>query len=97
MTRDEVKKQALGRLKLSMSLQLLAQADQIADEILAPMKKRDETVVDGKSLAEKYDRATFTTHTVEVELHPRRTVRPFVYGPADVLSLERAIRRRMKI
>ena len=75
MTREEAKKQALGRLKLSMRADLLEmradlleQAGQVADEILQPIDERDS-----------------------------KAKLPYNYGPADVLSLERAIRRRLKL
>lgn len=76
MTREEAKRQALGRLKLSLRPAQLDLAGQIADEILEPMAKRDNTMVDG----------------LDGKL---LKVRPFNYGPAEVLALERAIRRRM--
>ena len=68
MTREEAKKQALGRLKLSMRADLLEQAGQVADEILKPLDERDS-----------------------------KAKLPYNYGPADVLSLDRAIRRRLKL
>lgn len=92
MTQAECVKQAIGRIKApSVDRRLLTR---FADEALEPLTKRDETVVDGRRTAEKYDRATFTSETVAVELHPARRVAPYNYGPADVLWLEREIRRR---
>jgi len=50
MTRAELKKQALGRLRLSLRPADLARAGQIADEVLMPYLKRDETEHDGKKV-----------------------------------------------
>ena len=51
MTRDEVKKQALTRLKLSLRPDLMEKATVAADETLEPFKRRDETEVGGNKLA----------------------------------------------
>jgi hypothetical protein len=48
MTREQLKTQALGRLKLSLRPDLIKKASVIADEILEPYKKRDEAEYDGK-------------------------------------------------
>ena len=70
---------------------------QFAAEALGPLTRRDETMVDGKGTVENFDRATFKSETVEIQLHRPRHVAPYRYGPADVLALEREIRRRVTI
>jgi hypothetical protein len=50
MTREQVKKQALARLRITLRPNLLEKADRAADLILEPYKKRDETEVDGKRI-----------------------------------------------
>ena len=92
MTQDECIKQAIRRIGRTQypAAYLLA----LAVEALQPLTERDKTQMDGKARAEKYDRATFSSTTVEVQLHPPRPVRPYVSNPADVLWLEREIRRR---
>ena len=97
MTQDECIKQAINRIKHVKHVDRTRELEtwtQFAKEALEPLTKRDVTVVDGKATAEKYDRSTFSSSTVEVQLHAPRQVQPYKYGPADVLWLEREIRRR---
>lgn len=95
MTQDECIRQAIRRIGRTQvpNASLL----QFASEALEPLTKRDATTVDGKATSEKYDRATFSSKTVEFQLHAPRLVRPYRYGPADVLWLEREIRRRANL
>lgn len=91
MTRDECIRQAVwhvGSVKIKRE-----QIFQFADEALAPIDKRDSTMVDGKGFKDTIDEDG-NHKTVEIQIHPPRKVAPYNYGPQDVLWLEREIRRR---
>ena len=95
MTQDDCIKEAIRRIgRTHIPAAVLME---YARESLEPLTRRDQTMTDGKGFAEKYDRATFSSSTVEVQLHAPRLVAPYRYGPADVLWLAREIRRRAHI
>ena len=94
MTQDQCINQAIGRIgRIGRRIDRAVLAG-FAVEALEPFIKRDQTMVDGKGYAEKFNPETFTSETVAVQLHRPRQVAPYNYGPQDVLWLEREIRRR---
>ena len=98
MTQDECIKQAIGRVNRYFpktgGIQGLEFLMKFAREALDPMTRRDQVIDPGEATAEKWNPETHKSETVAVKLHPARPVAPYVYGPQDVLWLEREIRRR---
>jgi hypothetical protein len=95
MTKDECIRQAIGRLgRIGYSRLDMAALTLFAEQAVEQIVQRDMTQVDGRGFKEKWDPVTHESTIVETQLHSLRLVRAYVYGPADVLWLEREVRRR---
>jgi hypothetical protein len=95
MTMQECWIRALRSLKLGV--ERLDEAKSAADVWFAPYIQRDAVVHDGKGQKFVTDPETREQVLKETQLHPERPVKPYVFGPGDVQTLARHIRRELRL
>lgn len=87
--------QALRQAKVAADR--LEEADAATAKWMAPYVQRDGTVDDGSGQVYVTDPETRAQVLKEVQLHPERPVKPYVFGPGEVKSLANHIRRELRL
>ena len=87
--------QALRQTKLPADR--LEEADAVMKKCVAPYLHHDAAVDPGTVLVDEVDPDTLKHRTVEHQIHAPRSVKPFIFGPAEVQDLARHIRRELRL
>ena len=95
MTTNECKRQAMRMSGVARGREVEAQAAVAA--WMAPYVARDAVVDPGTVLVDEVDPETFEHRTVERQIHAARSVKPFVFGAAEVRDLANHIRRELRL
>ena len=97
MNASECKRQAMNYVRFPAGFDRYGELDAIVAGWMKPYAERDSSVDAGVVLADEVDPETLEHRTVERVLHKPRLVRPFLFGPAEVLDLANHLRRELRL